>query len=405
MGSNSRQTRRRRQRRQRQRLSKQHDRLAPCLDFDHVFGFKALYEAARICRKGVMWKNTVINFEKRRSLNCMRLSSELADGTYRKRKPIRFDIHERGKLRHISAVSFRDRVVQRALCDNSLVPIVADQLIYDNAASLPGRGTSFARRRFELHLKQAARRWEHPYMAMFDCSNYFGSIDSSRTFRMISDRYRSLAFTPKEKRDVERILDIMRLFILDEPHLGLGNQTSQTMAIWYLNRADHWAESQGLYGRYMDDAYCFCEDRDQAERVYRRYANILENFGLELNPRKSRILDCRTETMTFLKRDYEMRDGGTTVNMSSKALRASRRHIRNLIRRYDGVNVDLHTLSMSWQSHRNVLTGLTNEHGMARLEVEWYRSHCAAHAVVFDPLRRRMKVYISGTIESRSRNP
>ena len=188
-----------------------------------------------------MWKNTVINFDKRRSLNCVLLAEELAAGTYRKRAPIRFDIHERGKLRRISAVSFRDRVVQRALCDNSLVPIVSGQLIHDNGASLLGKGTTFARRRFELHLGQALGQWERPCMAVFDCSDYFGSIDSTRAFQMIRERYLSIARTEHERRDTERILRILELFVRDEPHLGLGNQTSQTMAVWYLDRADHWA--------------------------------------------------------------------------------------------------------------------------------------------------------------------
>lgn len=385
MGLNATQQRRRRQRRARTREDRRHGRLAPCLDFDHVFGFQALYRAARECRAGVMWKNTVINFDKRRSLNCVLLAEELAAGTYRKRAPIRFDIHERGKLRHISAVSFRDRVVQRALCDNSLVPIVSGQLIHDNGASLPGKGTAFARRRFELHLGQALVQWERPCMAVFDCSDYFGSIDSTRAFQMIRERYLSIARTEHERRDTERILRILELFVRDEPHLGLGNQTSQTMAVWYLDRADHWAAEKGLYGRYMDDAYCICGSRRQAETVFRGYAKVLRGLGLELNPRKSRIVDCRTETMTFLKRDYAVHDGHVEVRMNAKALRAARRHARNLIRRYDGAHVGLRTVEDSWQSHKATLTGLTHAHGLAEREAEWYRSHCAAKGVVFAP--------------------
>lgn len=226
---NASQRRRRRQRRLQQRSDDKYRKLHRYIDFQQTFGFDALYQAARKCKRGVTWKNTALNFDNRRAVNCWKLAQELEDGTYKKRAPIRFDISERGKLRHISAVSFRDRVVQRALCDNSLVPIVESQLIYDNAASLPKRGTSFARKRFELHYKRALGKWEHPYAVIFDCSNYFGSISSQRAFDMISTLYRSIARTGREKQDVERILTVLRIFVLDEPHLGLGNQTSQTL--------------------------------------------------------------------------------------------------------------------------------------------------------------------------------
>lgn len=381
---NASQRRRRRQRRQQQRSDKRYDRLKPYISFQQTFGFDAIYQATIKCRRGVMWKNTTLNFDNRRAVNCWKLTQELADGAYRKSRPIRFDISERGKLRHISAVTFRDRVVQRALCDNSLVPIVRSQLIYDNAASLPGRGTSFARKRFEQHYRQAVRKWKHPYVVVFDCSNYFGSISSQRAFNMISSLYRSIARTEQEKQDVERILNVLKIFVLDEPHLGLGNQTSQTMAIWYLNKIDHWCSSQGLYGRYMDDAYCFCENRSQAEQVKAGYERRVNQLGLQLNQRKTRIVDCLTGQIAFLKRVYSLQeDGSLLIRMHHKALQAGRRHSRNLIHAYDGVHVSLRTIQDSWTSHESTLTGLSNRRGLCAREKEWYRSHCLTRGLRF----------------------
>lgn len=383
---NASQRRRRRQRRLQQRSDDKYRKLHRYIDFQQTFGFDALYSAARKCKRGVTWKNTVLNFDNRRAVNCWKLAQELEDGTYKKRAPIRFDISERGKLRHISAVSFRDRVVQRALCDNSLVPIVESQLIYDNAASLPKRGTSFARKRFELHYKRALGKWEHPYAVIFDCSNYFGSISSQRAFDMISTLYRSIARTGREKQDVERILTVLRIFVLDEPHLGLGNQTSQTMAIWYLNKVDHWCMSQGFYGRYMDDAYCFCKNREQAERVLAGYEWRVNQLGLRLNKHKTRIVDCHTGQLTFLKRVYSVQDDGSIlIRMHHKALRASRRHARNLIRSYDGVHVGLRTVQDSWTSHESTLSGLTHRRGLCAREKAWYRRHCEMRKLAFHP--------------------
>ena len=220
-------------------MHKAHDALAPCLDFEHVFSIEALMEAERKCRRGVMWKDSAIDFDRRRGPACAKLVQELSDGAYHKRPPKHFCISERGKLRHISAVVFRDRVVQRALCDRSLLPVLSYSLIYDNAASLPGKGISFARRRFEERLLAACRRCDSPWIAVIDFSSYFDSIDSHRAFEMLREHYTSLALTEAERASIERILAVAKLFICDERGLGLGNQTSQAIAVWYLNTFDH----------------------------------------------------------------------------------------------------------------------------------------------------------------------
>ena len=100
---NASQRRRRRQRRLQQHSDDKYRKLHRYIDFQQTFGFDALYQAARKCKRGVTWKNTVLNFDNRRAVNCGKLAQELEDGTYKKRAPIRFDISERGKHRHISA--------------------------------------------------------------------------------------------------------------------------------------------------------------------------------------------------------------------------------------------------------------------------------------------------------------
>ena len=322
------------------RVRMAHDALARCLDFGYVFSIGALLEAEAACRRGVMWKDSVINFDKRRGPACALLASELASGKYEKRPPRHFTISERGKLRQISAVAFRDRVVQRALCDRSLVPVLSSQLIYDNAASLKGKGTSFARRRFEDRLLEACRRWDDPWVASVDFSNYFGSIDSARAFGMLRERYMSLAQTGAEREGAGRILAVAELFVCDESHLGLGNQTSQIVAIWYLNAFDHEAGVYGFYGRYMDDAYCICESRQRAEEFVGAIARFAAKMGLALNPKKTRVAPAKRAKITFLKRVYSYvppdlsraAPASLEIRMAACAVRASRRHLKGVAR-------------------------------------------------------------------------
>lgn len=149
---NSTQRAKRKERRQQRRSLKAHSHLKEALSFNKTFGFWQLYNASRICKQGVMWKGSVLRFDFHRAANVYKLYDQLKSGTYKKGKPVRFKLAERGKIRQISAVAFRDRIVQRALCDNSLVPIIQNSLIYNNGASLKGKGTAFSRAQFEKHL-------------------------------------------------------------------------------------------------------------------------------------------------------------------------------------------------------------------------------------------------------------
>ena len=43
---------------------------------------------------------------------------------------------DRHELRHIRSVHINERVVQRCLCDYSLVPVLSRSFVYDNGASI-----------------------------------------------------------------------------------------------------------------------------------------------------------------------------------------------------------------------------------------------------------------------------
>ena len=364
---NSTQRARKRERRAAARAAKQHDALAQCLDFERVFSFEALYAAELACRRGVMWKNSVIMFDKDRVANVRKLYDDLMSGAYEKGRPTRFTISERGKLRRISAVAFRDRVVQRALCDGSLVPVVAGSLVYDNAASLKGKGTSFARRRFVERLRKARRKWGSPWVAVADFSDYFGSIDSRRVFEMLRERYLGLASTDAERDGAERILAVLELFICEEEHLGLGNQTSQTAAIWYLNAIDHRAGAYGYYGRYMDDAYCICGSRERAEEFLEMLSRESARLGLSLNMKKTRVVDPSHGEVPFLKRMYSFSaDGSLEARMAAKALRCTRRHLKGVRRLHGAQVLDDADLRAVENGVRAGCAGLTHARGLLR---------------------------------------
>ena len=363
---NSKQRARRKARRQRKRGAKSHSKLAYALDFDRVFSYWSLYNASCICMRGVKWKNSVLNFALRDPAGVYMLYEQLQNGKYKKGKPVHFKLAERGKMRDISAVAFRDRIVQRALCDNSLVPIIQNSLIYNNGASLKGKGTSFTRAQFKKHLLSARQRWDDPWVVLGDFKSYFASIDSKKAFEMISQKYYNLCFTNAERESAQKILDILELFVCDEPCLGLGNQTSQTAAIFFLNSFDQMAGQFGYYGRYMDDFYCICKTREQAQEMLQFASKSAKRMGIALNQKKCHILNLHNSKIAFLKRVYSFYDSGNLcMKMQNKALRYSRKHLKSVCKHFKKGKVGKDTmLAVANSTMSNAAQSITTSKGL-----------------------------------------
>lgn len=82
------------------------------------------------------------------------------------------------KTRHIKSMHISDRVVQRSVCDNVLVPELSKYLTYDNGASMEGKGIHFARKRLSTHLHKFYRKHKSNagYVLLIDFSKFFDNI-------------------------------------------------------------------------------------------------------------------------------------------------------------------------------------------------------------------------------------
>lgn len=132
------------QRRKAARIEKKAKALKEFGDFGAVFSFDHLYASYRASIKGVGWKASTQRYKSSALAHIAKTQEELLTGKYRSRGFYEFDLVERGKPRHIRSVHISERVVQRCLCDYCLVPALSKSFIYDNGASLPGKGYDFA---------------------------------------------------------------------------------------------------------------------------------------------------------------------------------------------------------------------------------------------------------------------
>ena len=143
-----------------------------------------------------------LEFKEFAEANLLRVQEELLDGGYRIGSYRQFTVYE-PKARLISALDFKDRLVQHAVC-NIISPIFERGLLPQTFACRVGLGTHAGVRFIQAKLRYT----EAKYFLKTDYSKFFPSIDRAVLHTMI-DR----------KIDCAKTLDILREII---PTTGQG---------------------------------------------------------------------------------------------------------------------------------------------------------------------------------------
>ena len=278
-----------------------------CGDFDEVFSFRHLYLAGKKCCKGVYWKNSTQRYIGNLIPNTAKSLRSLENGTFRHRGFHEFDIVERGKKRHIRSVHISERAVQKCLCDYCIVPIYSASFIYDNSASLKGRGMDFALRRMICHLQRHYRKHGlNGGVLLYDFHSFFDLAPHEPLFREAERRIHD----PK-------LRELANSFIQDfgSIGLGLGSQVSQTNALLLPSPIDHFIKEvlriEG-YGRYMDDGYAIHEDIDYLYLCMESLDLMCQRTGVELNRKKTVVIPL-ADYFRWLKTKFIVTPNGKVV--------------------------------------------------------------------------------------------
>lgn len=276
----------------------------------------------------------------------LRWAAELHDGllsgAYRSKGFYEFWLTERGKRRFIQSVHVSERCVQKCLNEYGVKPYIIPKLIYDNSASLPGKGTEWALKRLRQHLATHYRKHgKKGGILLCDFKNYFGSIPHDRLLPMMRKAIRDDGIYAWTKYFIDQFGDT---------GLGLGSELSQIAAIFYPNPLDHFIKEHlhiRGYGRYMDDFYLIHEDIDHLRYCLSAIEEITGAMGLELNP-KTQIIRFKGGTFTFLKRRFSISDTGKIVTRLTRENITKRRRI---LKRQKEKGIDPTQSYMSWRGY------------------------------------------------------
>lgn len=337
------------QRRKMKRLLHKRQKEAKNGDFGKVFTFDNLYTAFRKCCLGVGWKASTQRFKANALQNVNDIYRSLHNGTYKSRGFYEFDIVERGKERHIKSVHISERVVQRCLCDNALVPMFSRSFIYDNGACMANKGIDFAVRRLTCHLQRYFRKHgTDGYALVFDFSKYFDNI-----------AHEPLKATVSKTFSDPRIVQLVNGFIDDfgKVGLGLGSQISQVSALMYPNKLDHYIKEElriQAYGRYMDDGYLVHESKEHLQYCLQEIRRLCAELGIKLNEKKTQIVKL-SRGLNFLKRRFILTETGKViVKPARKGITKMRRKLRTFKRWLVAGKMkmeDIRTSYTSWKGH------------------------------------------------------
>lgn len=243
--------------------------------FDKITSFENLLKASRKAQRGKRLKNSTAEFNLNLENELLKLQAELQSRAYRIDSYKQFYIYD-PKKRLISALPYRDRAVQHALC-NIIEPIFNRVLIYDTYACRKDKGSHRAVNRFTMYCRK------NKYALKCDVKSYFASIDHDVLFEMI-----------KRKIKDPDALWLVKLIIDSTPSPGIpiGNLASQIFANLYLDGLDHYLKETVKcrhYIRYMDDLIVFGNDKGRLSAIKDAIKQYLCRLKLESHPNKSQI--------------------------------------------------------------------------------------------------------------------
>lgn len=250
------------------------------MTFEQLTSFETLYGAYLSARKGKRKKYGTAQYEANALAGTEKLSRLLRNGTYHPSKFEIFTVYE-PKERLIQAPAFVDKVVLHACVDNILYEAITKSFIRDNCASQKGKGTQDALSRLKHHMVGYYGRYRtaEGWVLKCDVHHFFASIDHDKLKALLRKLF------AKRQLDV-RVYDLLCVYIDASDGLPLGYQTSQLLALLFLDEFDHYIVEKRkfrYYGRYMDDFYVIAPTKKELQDLLVDVRAWMGRIGLELN--------------------------------------------------------------------------------------------------------------------------
>ena len=366
--------------------------------YNKLTDLNLLYDSYIASMKGSFWKKEPQKFSIDFLSEIIKLKNELENHTYKTLDGSEFTLNERGKIRHIHASRMRDRVVRHALCDGELNDALSPYLIYNNGASQKGKGISFTRKMFEkdLHNFWLKHHTNDGYIGFIDFSKFYDNVRHDKVKELV------LPKLSEEGRwifnEVLKTMEVDVSYMTDEEYsqcletkfdslwyyknipksmrtgekmmakgLGIGDQVSQSIGIFFPTLIDNYVKIvRGCkwYGRYMDDMYIICKNKEELISIINGIIEITQKIGMYINHKKTKIIKLSNQ-YKFLQIKYSLNKKGKVIKkINPKSITRERRRIKAYKRLFDLGKLpykDIENACRSWMGeYSKIMSKKTN---------------------------------------------
>lgn len=313
-----------------------------------VFTYHNLYAAGKQCCNAVRWKNSTQRFELHLFSGTAQRRKLLLENKWKPCAYVHFTISERGKTRPIDAPRIQDRQVHKVFTQKVLLPLYLPEMIWNNGASLPGKGFEFSKGELRNDLRYHFRRYGRDgNVILIDFKQFFPSV----SHEMIFVRHKKLLLNNEMRELGDSIVNT----VPGGKGLPLGVEPSQAEMIAFPSALDNYIKCQlsiKCAGHYMDDYYVIVPPDLDAKKIMNLIVEKAESLHLTVNRNKSRIVPL-TKPFRYCKAKYRITDTGRiVVNGNRDSVKRARRKIKSF---YHKIQANEMTYEDLWTSVHGML--------------------------------------------------
>ena len=235
--------------------------------------------------------------------NASKLYKQMKDATYIHDPNRMVQIPKpNGKVRNIGIACFKDKLVERAVCDIILNPVCEEIFMPCSYAYRNNRNCQLAIQ----DIKNIIERENVTYIIEADIKGYFDNINHKKLIDM-------LKLTFKDTKLIEYIRNVLKAgYMINNKHhkcpkgTPQGGIISPVLANLYLHYVlDTWISNQDIQGickivRYADDFIIMFNNLEDCKTIFNKIEGRFKEYNLTLAKEKTNIIDLNKEKFYFL---------------------------------------------------------------------------------------------------------
>lgn len=306
-----------------ERLKHKQERVDTIGGVETALSYDKLFKAGKKCCSGVRWKQSVQRFESHLFSKTAKNTRSVRSSEWKPEKYKSFMLRERGKIRPIDAPVIQDRQIHKAYTKNVLLPLYQPDMIWNNGASIEGKGFAFSRKMLVKDLHSYYRHYGiEGEIILLDFKQFFPSAPHEALY----ERHERLIFNDRLKYIGDKIVASNN----QERGMPLGVEPSQAEMIALPSALDNFIKCQlslKYAGHYMDDYYIFVPPHLDAKHLLSLIIEKAKAIGLTVSLAKTKIVPI-SKPFKYCKAKYTLTPSGAViVNGNRDSMKRARRKI------------------------------------------------------------------------------